>query len=1764
MKKLSISFFLFLVAACACAAELNIYASGLRVNGVDENNHVTISYFLNAPATALQFQLLNASTDAVVTTVAITDAAALTKGQHDNVEINLHDALAGTYKWALQATGAANNTLTEVSRTESYYATRGVAVNYYPETDGFGKVYVSDCTTGPSTASGQSVTRSKGIYVYDAGLHCLNSSSTTGITSADWTTAGGGSNATTAPNRISVGEDGNLYISVSQTETGKKTGVWILDGSDNTTLQQLIDGGTPYGNCVVGTGVNRILYTLDAISYSGGYIGNMLKFPFGNTIPYTAAGETFRTATQINTGNAHCSLASDHHGGFWASQNRSSDAPGLSILYHLTSAGVKNYNSSDAKLGLTDSRRGGMAVNKDGSLVAIASNFGKSIEVFSVVYDGESPTLTKAYTVTYRNSNGNTDGLAFDYANNLYIVSSQTELMHIYAPVNVTNTCTTPAASSRTITLAQLVTVVPVTGVSLNETSAGLYKGEELQLTATVAPDDASDKTIESWSSSDESVATVSSSGLVTAIAPGTATITVTTHDQTKTATCAITVSLKPAMSGTYKVGGTDPDFATLYAAISDLTDRGIAGDITFLICGNLNETENIGLTNNTEYSITIRPDTDEDRTITFSKSSDNGGPSGAFIIGAPFGIKNMTAVATKNITIDGIASPSATHKMTIQVSSSFGSNAGPVVFYGAITNSTIRNCRLIDNIASGTGRANCLCIRATASGTPDGIVVENNYMQTTGVGNACAIYIRGDNNTANPPANTIIRGNEIKTLRDAILMQYCKNINIEGNIIRTTGCNGVNATVISSYTGGADQTSGDIIIRNNRFLDIITNNGYDDGTYGVIAINAMSNGNWVIENNLFTGFDCKTATRKGNLIGIKTGASPSSIKIRHNTFYMPAFTKAHASSALLSTTPVSMIYVAGGTPVIQNNIFVSQETACVNSIIRGALNSNFQGNVIYSAGGKGVIVDGGAAAATFDKLADGYKTGNVNQLVEFVDGYKLAPAYVNAYNLGVSRLEDLTTDIEGNARYEFTHAGCYEASDIMASIVHVESVTMSPTTATIAVGKKLQLAATLTPVENSFPDITWSSSNTSVATVSAAGLVTAVANGTATITAAADGKEASCVVEVATPTAHILPYELRRTLNTNEQNYTFSFKSNIPATAGRIVFYQDAAVVGDYEISTPIIAGANEVVIAIENLPQVSGAMTWAVELTGAASKVTGDITPSGDFNVYSPRGIAVDNSPESPNFGHIYFTQPINGLSGGLTTRTKTQSGGLFVYDPLFTELNPTNSGIKFGLGDAFFAEENYNHFRRVQVDDAGYVYVNTETAILKASPDNLNASTDITDGVTGWTKDITSFCLDGNTIYTYTVSSTHIYKIVNGAATELTPSGSKYANGFASLWKDGHGGFWIVQNRAKLDAYNMISHINAAGTIDYEVNQSSNETIFGSEKAAAYRGAMAINREGNLMALGTQGHILFFDIAYNGSGVPTLTKKDFKLENVCGTSNDGLAFDYAGNLYSVNSSTELFYGFTYPVAENKTLVPASSSLTVETVIPTPTLILDETVTDNTTQINALDDQTVNATIRRTFVADGDWYTFVLPFDLTATQCAAAFGAGYKLSQLTSSEWTIQDEELALHFTSVTEMEAGVPYLFKPAADITSDIIINDVTVNAKLPAQETQLVNMVGLYDKSDILVNDNNYYLEANNLLYPYIATTSTKGLRAYFFFHLTSGSPKPGIRARAVFDRNTTTDLIVPNQPNNVKKIIENGQLIIIREGVRYDARGQRL
>ena len=91
------------------------------------------------------------------------------------------------------------------------------------------------------------------------------------------------------------------------------------------------------------------------------------------------------------------------------------------------------------------------------------------------------------------------------------------------------------------------INAIPVETITLNETSYTLIPEGQIQLTTTINPTTATNSAIE-WSSTNESVATVSDSGLVTAVAVGGSTISATAADGSGVvATCSIIVNPKPA-----------------------------------------------------------------------------------------------------------------------------------------------------------------------------------------------------------------------------------------------------------------------------------------------------------------------------------------------------------------------------------------------------------------------------------------------------------------------------------------------------------------------------------------------------------------------------------------------------------------------------------------------------------------------------------------------------------------------------------------------------------------------------------------------------------------------------------------------------------------------------------------------------------------------------------------------------------------------------------------------------------------------------------------------------------------------------------------------------------------------------------------------------------------------------------------------------------------------------------------------------------------
>ncbi len=115
------------------------------------------------------------------------------------------------------------------------------------------------------------------------------------------------------------------------------------------------------------------------------------------------------------------------------------------------------------------------------------------------------------------------NGMVTGLSNGRAVITAETEDGHFTA------TCIVTVADP-----------VSVSGITLSETSVNMQIGDTHQLTATVLPADASNKNY-TWKTDDATIATVEN-GLITAVNYGTTTITVTTEDGGKIATCEVTV----------------------------------------------------------------------------------------------------------------------------------------------------------------------------------------------------------------------------------------------------------------------------------------------------------------------------------------------------------------------------------------------------------------------------------------------------------------------------------------------------------------------------------------------------------------------------------------------------------------------------------------------------------------------------------------------------------------------------------------------------------------------------------------------------------------------------------------------------------------------------------------------------------------------------------------------------------------------------------------------------------------------------------------------------------------------------------------------------------------------------------------------------------------------------------------------------------------------------------------------------------------------
>lgn len=167
--------------------------------------------------------------------------------------------------------------------------------------------------------------------------------------------------------------------------------------------------------------------------------------------------------------------------------------------------------------------------------------------------------------------------------------------------------------------------------------------------------------------------------------------------------------------------------------------------------------------------------------------------------------------------------------------------------------------------------------------------------------------------------------------------------------------------------------------------------------------------------------------------------------------------------------------------------------------------------------------------------------------------------------------------------------------------MVQATSVSLDKSELTLKPNGTARLTATVNPSDASNKTVTWTSSNTAVATVSDSGLVKAVKNGTATITAkTSNGLTAQCAVTVATPvTSFSVSPAKSKTINIDG---TFTFKAKIyPSNADdKTLLYsssnEDVAVVDDNGTVTGVSAGKAVITITAKSNPAKTRKVTVTV----------------------------------------------------------------------------------------------------------------------------------------------------------------------------------------------------------------------------------------------------------------------------------------------------------------------------------------------------------------------------------------------------------------------------------------------------------------------------------------------------------------------------------------------------------------------------------------
>ena len=691
---------------------------------------------------------------------------------------------------------------------------------------------------------------------------------------------------------------------------------------------------------------------------------------------------------------------------------------------------------------------------------------------------------------------------------------------------------------------------------------------------------------------------------------------------------------------------------------------------------------------------------------------------------------------------------------------------------------------------------------------------------------------------------------------------------------------------------------------------------------------------------------------------------------------------------------------------------------------------------------------------------------------------------------------------------------------------INVTGVTISNSELALKVGEKQTLTATIAPANATNKNLIWTSNNNSIASVGADGLVTAISAGTATITVKTEdgGFAATCAVYVTEP---VTPVE--------GVYYELTDLADIKPTD--VVLF--VGKVGDkyYAMSNDGTGGKGQP-LPVEVTAVGDKITTTAENVQWIISKLNDDIETITFYSVTKEKWLCCENDNNGLrlklNATNNTFKRADNGY-----LYNNEQGRTIGIYNKQDWR---SYSGVDANIKDqtfGFYVKHSSNPLISVTPDtyDFGLVEVNKSASITLTivSEHVTDLKATITDNTNYSIGQITN-APDGNKQIKITYNPKD-EKIHYATLTIVSTNASEGANFEIALLGQGvisDGAVWtLVEDVNDLQIGDKV--VIAAAEYDYALSTTQNTNN---------RGAVAIVKDNKTILVHPEVQIITLEV---------------------GTSENSWAFNVGGGYLYADQSRENYlrtkngkdaYGsWVISITDGVTSIVGQGGNTRETLRFNDNNRLFSCYGDNTNQKSvAIYKKQVH--IRN--VTRGDYGTICIPYASSSYSGAEFYEISWMEMDGTTPKGIWLDEVNG-------NLTAGKPYVFKATSTV--------LTVNCTGTAVATPVEGVAGLTGTFEDIPNTNdilegNYMISGDKfLLCP--AGCWLNAYRAYIDAgiiagHTTKKAVIPG-RRRVCLGENVSTGFEnVTNGENTTIKVIQNGQLIIIRNGVKYNVQGQRL